>query len=1194
MPETFEGQFNTLEGQEEFRKKTSEERKEIISVAQEEAALARETEIILTSDQQTAKERMIQYLADGRVDDAIKVKDCFFIPEEIVQQAAKEGMIQCLANGRVNDAIKIKDRFSLSDEILVSPEVQQAAKEGMIQCLVICWVDGAIKIKDRFSIPEEIVQQAAKEGMIRCLVNDLVYGAIGIKDHFSLSDEILVSPEVQQAAKEGMIQCLANGSLNTAINIKDQFFLPEEFIQSPEVQQAAKERMIQCLVHGWVDDALKIKDRFSLPEEIVQQAAKEGMIRFLADGRVDDALKIKDHFSLSDEILASPEVQQAAKEGMIQCLAKGWVDNAIEIKDRFSIPEEIVQQAAKEGMIQCLANGGVDDALKIKDRFSIPEEIVQQAAKEGMIQCLAKGWVDDALKIKDRFFIPEEIVQQTAKEGIIKRLVNGRVDHALKIKNAFDMRITPKEIIDQLPNILDLLRKLDEISPHIASQAGKSLETLFALFPFKDNPKQLLDAIKKNPFLADAVENNPRYGSKLLLKYQEFDELSKENIRFLFDAKKEILETHPDIDLESLEFRQLMQEKLKTYVENPAIIQAIEKNGINVDQWLNYAEASYFNLESGENHLPFSETISTPINRIKETLDSYAHTLKDVLKEYRTELSEFRTPLEDPKETEAKIAQMQTELEKAKVEGNEKKAQGIERGIEGLKKKIENIKTVALWDKLLGDISAFQQLKNDVFSAQEKLMQAENDLQEKLSGKLPSGKMIQELKEKISKVKEELRSKFGTLERRIEDFQNNVSGLISPCLGKERSDALLQEIKTNLAEQFEHYNTDRSTLANLFSERGDKQKEKIENQPMSIFIWARNPDIDLYQGNYSPCCICIDSAHMGAESTIADYNTDLGVQIVNIWDETKDEPITAAWCWLGRDKEGNTALVVDNIESNTLYSANYSEQLTKELFEYLQNYAKSIGAKKVVLGKANNDLPTSGELAKMNNDSGMYEKIGGYNREGGYFLEAEEKSVKIIWDGKEQIKKIKETIKEKKIKRVEFKDLGTKNLTEKDFVEIKQLEQKIYENTDLISGETMIEDIKRGNGFEYSIIITGKRTEKEKEEAIGYIIAVEDETDEGDPCVYLEDIAITPEAQGQGKGWELMKAFVERLKKKAARDGKPVLLDMHLRSNSQRFMERHQADLEALGVHPLEEALVSDYYDQGEDALYKLYEVRAE
>src|SRR3989304_3967839 len=213
-----------------------------------------------------------------------------------------------------------------------------------------------------------------------------------------------------------------------------------------------------------------------------------------------------------------------------------------------------------------------------------------------------------------------------------------------------------------------------------------------------------------------------------------------------------------------------MQEKLKEYKNNPEILKAMEDSGINTNEWLNYAETKYFNLEAGDSHLAFSEIIQTPINRIKETLDSYAHTLKNVLKEYKPELSEFKIPLEDAKETEEKIVKMQAELDKARAEGNDKKAQGIE----GLKSKIGNIKTVAVWDKLLGDISAFQQLKKDVFSAQEKLMQAENDLQEKLSGKLPSGKMIQESKEKINKAKEELRRKFSVLETRIENFKTNL------------------------------------------------------------------------------------------------------------------------------------------------------------------------------------------------------------------------------------------------------------------------------------------------------------------------------------------------------------------------------------------------------------------------------------
>jgi len=853
--------------------------------------------------------------------------------------------------------------------------------------------------------------------------------------------------------------------------------------------------------------------------------------------------------------------------------------------------------------VSSLSYGSMDNAYRTHYRASLPKEVwtypeIQQATRSGFINCLSRGDTYNLKRIESEYYLLSEKialpeVQLAARKGYINCLINGQIQDALEIKDKFSINMQPDEIIAELPKLAELLSKLDIIMPGFSEQAHRSLDLVMSLCEALKDDEKFIQTIQENPFLLDAVSENPRFGSKLLIKYPQFDELSKENIETLFDAKKEILANNPDIEPTSLEFRQLMQEKLKEYKNNPEILKAIQESGINIDEWLNYSETKYFNLEAGDSHLVFSETIQAPINRIKETLDSYAHTLKNVLKEYKPELSEFKIPLEDAKETEEKIVKMQAELEKARAEGNDKKAQGIEKGIEGLKSKIGNIKTVAVWDKLLGDISAFQQLKNDVFSAQEKLMQAENDLQEKLSGKLPSGKMIQESKEKINKAKEELRRKFSVLETRIENFKTNLLPLISPALGKERSEALIQEIEQNLAEQFDHWNTGRRDLTNLFSERGDREKGRLENQPMSIFVWARNPDIDLYQGNYSPCCICIDSAHMGAESTIADYNTDLGIQIVNIWDETKNEPITATWCWLGQDESGETVLVVDNIESNFLYSANYSEQLTKELFDYLENYAKAIGAKKIVLGKANNDLPTAGELAKMPENDEQYDKIGGYNRVDGYFLEAEDKSVKVVWKEKES----KEYVAEKKterIKKVEFADLNIRNLAEKDFSTIKQLERKIYAGTDLISGQAMIEDIKGGNGLEYSVVIVGKARGEKSEEIIGYIAAVEDEMNDGDACVYLEDIAITPEAQGQGIGWEMLKNFISKLKEKARRDNKPVLLDMHLRENSQRFMERHRANLEQMGVRLIEneEALVPNYYDEGEDALYQVYEVK--
>ena len=174
---------------------------------------------------------------------------------------------------------------------------------------------------------------------------------------------------------------------------------------------------------------------------------------------------------------------------------------------------------------------------------------------------------------------------------------------------------------------------------------------------------------------------------------------------------KEILASNPQIDPESLEFRQMMQEKLAEYESNPEIAEAIKEIGIDFDQWLNYSDVRYFSLESGKSEVAFSETIATPINRIKETIDSYAYTIKSVLKEYRKELSEFQVPVEDPKEIEEKIAKMQEAMDITKDEGNEKKTQGIAKSIEGLNAKLEKLKTVSLWNKLLGDIASFQQLK---------------------------------------------------------------------------------------------------------------------------------------------------------------------------------------------------------------------------------------------------------------------------------------------------------------------------------------------------------------------------------------------------------------------------------------------------------------------------------------------------
>ena len=154
------------------------------------------------------------------------------------------------------------------------------------------------------------------------------------------------------------------------------------------------------------------------------------------------------------------------------------------------------------------------------------------------------------------------------------------------------------------------------------------------------------------------------------------------------------------------------------------------------------------------------------------------------------------------------------------------------------------------------------------------------------------------------------------------------------------------------------------------------------------------------------------------------------------------------------------------------------------------------------------------------------------------------------------------------------------------------LEWQVY-GEDLLQGQELIEDIKKGNGLEYSVIISGTNPKNKKEQQLGYIVAVEDKIDEDDPSIYLEDFAVVPDAQGQGVGWELLKEFVGKLKAKAAAKGEPILWDMHLREGSQKLLEKHHDDLVRLGLEVLEEAVVPDYYDDGVDALYKVYRINS-
>lgn len=152
---------------------------------------------------------------------------------------------------------------------------------------------------------------------------------------------------------------------------------------------------------------------------------------------------------------------------------------------------------------------------------------------------------------------------------------------------------------------------------------------------------------------------------------------------------------------------------------------------------------------------------------------------------------------------------------------------------------------------------------------------------------------------------------------------------------------------------------------------------------MKISISSRSVE-DLYLGNYCPCCICINSEYHGAESPIADYVTDIGMQNIVVYDEKKNIPILTCWTFIGEnDSDGEPILVIDNIEANTDYTTSYPDKLKEVISQFIDDYAKAINITKIIQGPSNNDLIVF-PLDTVNRKLGS-----NYNRSDGYFLEAE-------------------------------------------------------------------------------------------------------------------------------------------------------------------------------------------------------------
>ena len=134
-----------------------------------------------------------------------------------------------------------------------------------------------------------------------------------------------------------------------------------------------------------------------------------------------------------------------------------------------------------------------------------------------------------------------------------------------------------------------------------------------------------------------------------------------------------------------------------------------------------------------------------------------------------------------------------------------------------------------------------------------------------------------------------------------------------------------------------------------------------KSMTLKIKMWDRFPQKDLFQGDYSDCCIKTDGVNNDA---IADYLLNTTFNMIEIIDTESNKVIGNALCYFALNKiSKKPVLILDNIELLKAYRTNPEQeiQLRTAIAEFAKNFAKKVAKGKnidVYLGNRYNDIHT--------------------------------------------------------------------------------------------------------------------------------------------------------------------------------------------------------------------------------------------
>lgn len=212
------------------------------------------------------------------------------------------------------------------------------------------------------------------------------------------------------------------------------------------------------------------------------------------------------------------------------------------------------------------------------------------------------------------------------------------------------------------------------------------------------------------------------------------------------------------------------------------------------------------------------------------------------------------------------------------------------------------------------------------------------------------------------------------------DLKENVSilsGALDKIIGKldERitSPNVLQEELDQLKTTKDHL-LSRKTELNKFV--GIAAEAKDRPYDLTLRRWRRLPGQDIFQGNYTSCCVAIDGVNGFA---MLRYLVSKDVELTEVVDNISDETVGQSFEFVSERADGALAYTIDNCELSTRV-AHLSDVIRDNIFEMAKETSVQMkiesslpGVKEVIMGVSYNDV----DIDHLDRSTRRIRKLGG-------------------------------------------------------------------------------------------------------------------------------------------------------------------------------------------------------------------------